>query len=567
MKLYKKYFVIIASLVLLISLSLGTASYFISRSIIIDKFSESSQESLNYLLDITNNEMDQLEELFEVISSYGPLIKRISTDYETTSEYQKMQDDQLVSDFLVHLDADALFHSVKLIYIQGNNDEEFWYGTSKDFMDVDPVISIFDDEVHSKGHLYYLGFNNSRNMFRRKSKSLQFVRTVVDIKGFVIGKMYFELEEEYISNLLQRDEVLSGTEVTLIDTDGYIISSLRDEEIGSLYKENRLDTIKLDAYLDNFGWQIIRETPKSYITEDQFEILQVTLFATVVSVLVAMLIITLIVRQLIKPIKDLTLAMGEVIEGDYSVRVHLKQKDEIGDLADQFNIMAMKVNENIEKELAYNKAINDADYRALQAQINPHFMYNALNTVKWIASLQGSDSIIEIVNHLWKLLKLTSSLDGQIISLEDELKVIDSYVRIQQARYNGKFQVLYNIDGEHLEYKIPKYILQPIVENAIFHGIEPKDGQGEVHIISSIIGKDIVIKVKDDGVGADTNKMNKLLHEDTDLSHSSGLNNIGIKNVNDRLILLYGRGYELTFHTTKGKGTNVEIRIPINEEI
>jgi len=189
-------------------------------------------------------------------------------------------------------------------------------------------------------------------------------------------------------------------------------------------------------------------------------------------------------------------------------------------------------------------------------------MYNSLNTLRWMASIQNADNIINIVEALWTLLRKTSSLKGQFITLEDEIKVIKAYTTIQEIRYKGKFEIDYEIKQEHLNSVIPKYILQPFVENAIFHGIEPKKGTGIINIETSILENDLVISVSDDGVGMSEEKINCILSSQQKDGHSKGFNNIGVKNVDERLKLLYGNQYGVIIKSEVGVGTTVSIKIP-----
>lgn len=552
-----------------LTLAISIAAYFMSRSILINKYKELSSENLSYLLDITEKEMDELANNFDFISASEILQTRLLTDYSDLSNAQRMKDDVALTDLFINLSMDETFDAIRLIYINGSEDEDYWYGAGIDSIDQDKILTMLSTEPHQLGKLHYVGVGSSLDHVQWRIDMLRFTREMVNVERQIVGDVYFELDTSYFHSLYSSERLLTDTSLYLVDGDGLVLYSPFRDEVGHLY-ELELDhpdgDIIVSAQLEAFGWQLISVTPKSYITEDSNDIFRLTALVGGISIAIAFILIGIITNRFVKPISQLTTAVSEVTEGDFSVLVDHSSQDEIGELTDRFNIMTTRIQDNLNKEIAHNKAMNDAEYKALQAQINPHFMYNSLNTLKWIATIQKADSITNIVEALWTLLKKTSSLKGQSISLQSELEVIEAFVIILQARYNGKFQVQYEIPDDLLAWPIPKYILQPLVENAIFHGIEPKLGQGTVTISAYLANDVLTIEVRDDGVGIPVDQLKKLLTSDQSESHKSGLNNIGVKNVNDRLQLLYGHAYALKVDSTVGVGTVFTVKIPQMEE-
>lgn len=562
MRLQKKYFLTFAILFLVLTIAMSLAAYLTSRAMLVSKYKELSRENLSYLLDITEKEMDEMDGNFDFISASDQLAKRMETTYASADSYERMQDDIALTELISHLSVDDTFDAISLIYIAGDQ-EDYWYGAGRRQIDTFAIEEVFTKQVKENGNLYYLGIGPSLDHVQRHVTMLRFARVLVDVDRQEIGKVYFELDAGYFNRLYSSDRKLTHTSLYLLDSQDYLLYSEESELTGLRYTEMfPEDSIQVRDSLQVLEWDLIGVTPGSYVAPDSSLILRYMLTIALVSSLLAFGAIAIITNRFVRPIRSLSDAMTEVQQGDYSVSVHLDSKDEIGELTEQFNHMTGRIQEHLDREIAYTKAMNDAEYKALQAQINPHFMYNSLNTLKWIANLQKADNITKMVDALWILLKRTSSFKGQIIKLENEIEVIQAFTVILQARYNGKFSLVYAMDQTHMEWPVPKYILQPLVENAIFHGIEPKEGQGVITLESRVEGEELIIRVIDDGVGMSEDRMVQILRDENAVKGKTGLNNIGVKNVHDRLGLLYGKGYGLEIESKIGEGTVFTVRIP-----
>lgn len=561
MKLQKKYFLTFFSLIVILSIGLSYGAYSISKSIVINKYRDSSQENLNYLMDITDKEIDQLTTFFDFISNYAPLVERMTKDYGD-NDHMKMREDMAITELLVSLAVDDVFNAIEVLYIEGNNGARYWYSTGDDYLDYDKIRADFERVKYDKGNLVYIGVGESYNTRNHDQTMMRYTRLIFDDNGKQVAKIYSEVKTSYFERIYDGERVVSDTKIQLTDKDGYVLFDRDKDIVGKLSSNHYTEGLVVNGQLDFYDWKLVSATPESYILEDMSVIIRMILLMALLNIAIASALITIITRRFVKPIRDLINAVEEVIEGDYNVYVSHVSDDEIGELSDKFNVMTSRIQSNIEKELSLTRAIGDAEYKALQAQINPHFMYNSLNTLKWIASLQKADSIIKIVDALWILLKKTSSLKGQMTTLGNEIEVIDAYSTIQQARYNGKFQLVYEMKSEHMACRLPKYILQPIVENAVFHGIEPKEGQGIIIIRTDIKDDELIIRVIDDGIGVSPRRIETILANEREQVHESGLNNIGVSNVNERLMMLYGKAYGLSFESEVGFGTTVTMKIP-----
>lgn len=259
-------------------------------------------------------------------------------------------------------------------------------------------------------------------------------------------------------------------------------------------------------------------------------------------------------------------------KGNFDINTKPKNSDEIGDLALEFNKMVLQLNnlinkvsdEKIAKEKAEYKALQ-AEFNALQAQMNPHFLYNVLEAINSIAKIEGQKTISEVVTKLGTVLRTSLSNKNRMISLEEELNYVKSYLDIQKVMLQDRIEVEFDIDDDVLKYNVPKLVLQPIVENSIVHGVDNVRQNGVI-VISAYKDSNLIIKVSDNGCGIDEDILNNLLSEQIKEEYSKNNHTrIGIKSVDKRVKILYGQEYGLKIYSEKNIGTTVEIILPASE--
>lgn len=239
--------------------------------------------------------------------------------------------------------------------------------------------------------------------------------------------------------------------------------------------------------------------------------------------------------------------------------------DEVGDLIDTYNYMARKMNQLMDKQAQAAEDLRIAEFNSLQAQINPHFLYNTMDMINWLAQQGRATEVSNAVQNLSRFYKLTLSRKKSITTIEKEEEHVSIYVSLQNMRYHDSIEFISDIPDELMEYQIPKLTLQPVIENAILHGILEKESKsGTIVLTGWMEDEDIVILVSDDGVGISPQKLSTIL-SGTGTS-SSGGTNIAIYNTHRRFQILYGTSYGLTYSSEPGKGTEVQIRVPASKE-
>ncbi len=269
-------------------------------------------------------------------------------------------------------------------------------------------------------------------------------------------------------------------------------------------------------------------------------------------------------RTINVPVNQLQLRMKRIEEGDFSRDSSTEWDHELGDIGKTINNLSENVLQLMNQRIEDEKQKKDYEYQMLQSQINPHFMHNTLNSIKWMATIQNAPGIAEMTTSLARLLKNISNGSTILIPLSQELALIQDYFTIQQYRYGGTITLSVQSDDDSLlSCLILKFTLQPLIENAIFHGIEPKGTAGNIniHIFRDSKG-DVHIDVCDDGVGIEPSLAQTLLEQNSAAAPSSFFKEIGISNVHKRLKYEFGMHYGLSINSIPGTGTTVTILLP-----
>ena len=256
--------------------------------------------------------------------------------------------------------------------------------------------------------------------------------------------------------------------------------------------------------------------------------------------------------------------MKRLETGDFDISVEVKGEGEVKQLSKAFNIMVARIKMLMEQIITEQEEKRKSELKALQAQINPHFLYNTLDSIIWMNENENYEGVSVMVAALARLFRISLSRGNEIISIGDELEHVKSYLTIQKVRYGDKFDYSIDADSTLLSRKTLKLILQPIIENAIHHGVSPLNEKGIIKISVSSESDKILFQVSDNGYGITPEILSELLVQESTSYHGSGSSGVGLKNVNERIKLCYGEEYGLEILSEVDVGTTVNIRIPYN---
>lgn len=343
-----------------------------------------------------------------------------------------------------------------------------------------------------------------------------------------------------------------------------IYLNVKDEKIDKIVKYSEGNTIDNGVIytvkdVSRFDWRVVGV---SYINElvDDKATTAVELIIVIALIVMAFAIIILFVlsKKLTKPVRSLVDAMStfekNAVDFKYSP---VKGASEFNKLSSSFEHMVIQIQELMEKVKNEEIALRKTELKALQAQINPHFLYNTLDSIQWMCEEEKTDDAITMVGALAQLFRISISKGYELIPIEKEIQHAKNYLVIQSYRYKDQFQYHFDIDEEVLPYLCNKITIQPIIENALYHGISRMVDEGEIAISVHKIHDDIIMKIKDNGVGMSKEQVECILKKER--TDSKG---IGVKNVNDRIKIYFGDDYGIVVESELDIGTTITIKIP-----
>lgn len=311
------------------------------------------------------------------------------------------------------------------------------------------------------------------------------------------------------------------------------------------------------------GWTVVGVAYVDELLKNSGESTRIYLLSAVLILLAALVIAYILSNEITKPIKKLGNSMKEVEKGNFdNAAIEISGQNEIASLSSSFNIMTTEIKHLMEQNVEEQRQKRKSELRALQAQINPHFLYNTLDSIIWMAEWGKTKEVVLMTSSLAKLLRQSISNQNELVRVEEEVEYTKSYLTIQKMRYKDKLEYDILVDPEVLKEKVPKLLLQPLVENAIYHGIKYKESKGTVLIDGYRTSDEIVLIVSDDGIGMTKEQLERIFEKrETDTRK----NGVGVLNVHERIQLYYGKEYGLVFKSEFGRGTSVEIHIPWKE--
>ncbi|WP_226669569.1 sensor histidine kinase [Metabacillus litoralis] len=315
---------------------------------------------------------------------------------------------------------------------------------------------------------------------------------------------------------------------------------------------------------DITGWKVIRSVPLTIMTKEANEIKSLIFLSVASSIIFTIGLYYFITSKLIRPLHNLSEKMKEASLGDLDTKISQEGTDEIAELGNSFNMMITKIKSLVYKSVNEQKQLKMAELRTMQAQINPHFLYNTLETIIWMAEAKKTPQVIDMTKSLSHFFRISLSKGKDVISLEDEIDHIRNYLMIQKMRYQDILDVTFHLNNDILSYSIVKLTLQPLVENAIYHGVKNKRGKGFVRIKADFTPEGyICIDVIDNGIGIEEEKLEHIraqLAKGIPFEKDNG--GFGMVNVHQRISLHYGEPFGLKINSWYGSGTRVSLIIP-----
>ena len=366
---------------------------------------------------------------------------------------------------------------------------------------------------------------------------------------------------------------IRGGELTMLDTPLAPDRILYEEQVlngsATVYtaEVGGQDCLLIEYPLGLHGLSLLEAIPTAPLNREVPTMLGSLVVILLIITVLGIFLMIMLRFTITRPILILQERIARIGQGDFTADPATEWNDELGDIGRGINGMARSVTALMDKRIEDEKQKKDLEYRMLQNQINPHFIYNTLNSIKWMATIQQATGIAEMVTALSRLMKSVSKGNERVVPLYQEFALLNDYFTIQQYRYGGTvtLDVSY-IENEHLAHDclIPRFTLQPLVENAIFHGIEPKGCAGDIRltVTQDKATGDVLVRLTDNGVGMTPEQLAKALQPPGPEEEAAKFRHVGMWNVHRRLQYSFGDAYGLSLESTPGEGTTVIIRLP-----
>lgn len=559
----KRKIILLAMLSTLIPLLIvGSYSYFYMNKVIENKISETTSNLLSLIdwnIDTIVNDIQSSGEILYASNDTQEYLKQ----KELTKEAYETQGE--TRDLLITLSSNNPYiHAVYLgnennEYLQLSQGQSVYYGNIYEHI----RETEWFNEIMKKD-LFGTWLHNEVN-FIESSNLLTYGRPIKDLQTLdVIGIMIFSIDKAIFKDMFK--DIRQDGEFFIVDKGNMIYSNTEDDEKNlkmvelikrSEANDSEMITMNNEKYIVNVAvnkgtnWKIVSVIPyKSIVKEFNF-IRQVSVILLIVSLIIATFSALLISNKITKQLTLLRAVIKKMKKREVLENISFDHEDEVGKIGHQFISLYNKNNElTIELYEAQIKE-KEAELRALQSHINPHFLYNTLNSIFWMAEKAQMKPIAKMAVHLANIFKLTLNDGEYITTVQNEINQVKSYLDIQNIRYDNQIHYQINVEEDLYEERMIKLLLQPLVENSVYHGLEMKQGSWEIIINGKQEENSLVFEVIDNGIGFDRQKAGK---------QRTGY---ALKNISERIRLQYGPDFGLSIHSEVGKGTIVSLKIGI----
>ncbi|MBS5622205.1 MAG: sensor histidine kinase [Clostridium sp.] len=314
------------------------------------------------------------------------------------------------------------------------------------------------------------------------------------------------------------------------------------------------------------GWRTVGVFSMDEVMSSVNTIVYILFTCVIISLVLVVIVSFKFSRTLTNPIFKLKRLMKQAESGDLTVRFNFQHNDEIGELGQSFNHMIARIDQLIQMVYVEQENKRTAEMKSLQEQIKPHFLYNTLDTISWMARDYDAEDIVRLVDALTNMFRIGLSHGKDIITVKEEITHVSNYLYIQKIRYKDKLNYVIHVDESLYAIEVPKLILQPLVENAIYHGVKAKRGGGTITITGVPEGENLVFTVQDDGAGMPQEKVEELNRRMSERSVLDEQKSFGLFYIRERIQLCYGTGYGVHVESALGEGTRVTITLPLYQK-
>ena len=578
MKLFQKFVLTYCILLIIPILIISSYAYAKLSNIITDNFLNSASESFEQSLDYMNYTVYKIFDTSNTIVVNNTVTDILIRDVETYALTDQIYDFSKLQSYLCSFENNLDIKKINL-YI---NDELIYSSENVSFFKASSLKNTKVEDCILRtnarfiwGPMWYLNESTVNDtLFLLKS-----IKNPDDLSED-IGFLRIDFRKSIIQDIIDKINPLDDVFSFVINSDNKIIASSRD--LKDLYDNSSIDLELIksaaqfsnqlttfddgkfylqSAAIDKTDWYMVNVLPKSSILSTIKTQRNYLFIIVILTIIMAIILAAYLVKVINKRLFQVIDGMRQVPNGHLNNYIENDSSDEVGELIDNYNYMISKMSVLIDEQYKLGKEVKNAELKALQSQINPHFLYNTLDMINWMAQKNMNKEISIAVKNLAKFYKLSLNKGKDIVTIKDEVEHSKLYVNLQNMRYDNRITLITKLDESLMNCSIPKITFQPIIENSINHGILGRGMENGSILISGYISQNnLIIQISDDGIGIEKEVLPLILKENNLQTKGSGY---GLKNINQRIKLLYGESYGLSFTSNYGFGTTVEITLPV----
>ena len=539
--------------------------------------------------DLSQKNVAQTAGLFTLLyKGYDALSKSLSNNFEMIRLINEKTDEPAVAyinEQTVTNIIGSIFYSrddLVGIHVITDRGKIYNYGNYMNVVDPDYAQEDWYKQLQaSSGKMVWLGvYQHSLIDQVEDSPVFAFGRQIYDLNEHKpIGIVLYETNPQPVLDALENLKLGEHSQVYLMSPDGRFVTSATDptpkvENLPTLPTSQNVmvqqesERLVVASKLSFSGWWVMSITPDKDLNVELIEMKRYLLIVISALILVSTLIASIVSQTISSPLKKLIREMRQVEVGNFRGMVNVSSYQEINILVASFNRMVRRIEELIERVKLSSVSEKNAELHALQSQVNPHFLYNTLDMIYWMLDEEGNEQLGELVLSLSSMFRYSSQWeDGAEVSLREELEQINHYLKIISIRLEGRLQIITEIDERWLNIRVPKMTVQPVIENAVKHGLESLGRQGILKVYTREEGPVLRLIVEDNGNGMNEEQLARLQASlNGDSPKEGGKGGIGLQNLHRRLQYMFGECYGLQIQSFPGEGTQVAIVLPVSVE-
>jgi two-component system, sensor histidine kinase YesM len=454
------------------------------------------------------------------------------------------------------------------MYKEYNPSEQQWFQQSIDNFGEPVIISTFE-------------LPNVTDIHEKPVRMFSMARGIVRVEDAeVLGIIMVNTDVDFLNDICKKALIVPNQRIIIVDDEKNIVYDTVQSNIthkiepeifkAADTKTNQSEELTIDNIdflisrksFDNTNWTLINMIPVNSLNKNINQIRNNTILTTIILILIYSLFVLAISAQIVNPIRKLVKLMKNFQKGDFDAKINLKGHDEIGQLAETFDNMTAKIKKLINEVYEDKIKQKELELQMLQNQINPHFLYNTLEAIHMMAEINKDTETSKMARSLGKILRYSLKREKDTVTVYEEIAHTKEYVMLQKNRFDDIFTVEIDVNKSLYDKSVIKLLLQPIVENAIYHGLKKREKKGKIQVLGYKENNNMIFKVNDNGTGMSEKQVRLMNGYINDLNnHFEG---IGLKNINKRIKLHYGSEYGITVISQPGIGTSIRAVLPLN---